>query len=239
MGHRVPNAVPVPLRDELSRPPRTESSQSSLNSISGNLLALVQGEITASREDLAKLHLPSFLPTESEMMSFLDYYYSHLDYQYHLIVLHRTKRDIHALYECIARNEPFNPGHMAIIFSVISVALFFQLLTTESAVFAEVCSRKTVLLVGAALIQCNHAAYPTVEGLQASMIIGHQFSLLNLCPSVSFLFLHGALISQAKSLGLHAIDCVHSSDHRRMAGSDRADGEIKRRLWWDLASYDW
>lgn len=239
MGHRVPSAVPAPLRAGLSRPQRIESSQSSLNAISGNLLALAQGRITISHQDPANIHLPSFLPTKAEVMSLLDFYYNHLDYQYHLIVLHRTKRDIDTLYECIARDTPVNISHMAVVFSVVSVALFFQLLSTESAEFAEVCSREAVYLAGAALVQSNHAAYPTVEGLQASMIIGHQLSISTLSPSVSFLFLHGALITQAKSLGLHVVDCLHLNDNRKLAGRDRTEVEIKRRLWWDLASYDW
>ncbi|KAJ5594622.1 uncharacterized protein N7459_000830 [Penicillium hispanicum] len=240
MGHRVPNAVPALFRHELSRHQRIESPQSNTNALpGGNLLALIQGRLIPSYENPSAIHLPSFLPTKSEVMGLLEYYYHHLDYQYHLIILHRTKQDIDNLYTCIARGEPVNLNHMALLFSVVAAALFFQLLSTESAELAEACSRETVFLTGAALIQSNQAAYPSIEGLQASMIIGHHLSSLNLSPSVSFLFLHGALITQGKGLGLQTMDCPRFNDGRKMAENNRTDMELKRRLWWDLASYDW
>ena len=202
-------------------------------------MALIQCRVTPSHENPGTINLLSFLPTKLEAVSFLEYYHQHFDYLYHLVILHQTKRDIDTMYDSIAHKEPVRLQHMALLFSIMSVALFFQLLSTESADVAEVCGRETVFLAGAALIQNNHAAFPTVEGLQASMIIGHHISSLTIPPSVSFLFFQGALIAQAKSLGLHNMDNPRSNDGCKVAEFDRTELELRRRLWWDLASYDW
>lgn len=238
MGHRVPNAVPAPFRDELAQHQPIESPQAQ-NAMLGNISTLVRGSRSVSLENPTTIHLASFLPSEAEAMGFLQYYCFHLDYQYHLIIPSRTTRDIHILYTNLARNEPINYSHLALLFGIAATALFFQLLSTESTELAEMCSRETAFLAGAALIQSNHIAYPSIEGLQAAMIIGHHLSSLTLHPSISSLFLHSALISQAKSLGLHAIDSPHLTDDRRTSESDKGQLELKRRLWWDLATYDW
>jgi len=234
MGHRVPSIAPAPLKDELSQYSRVAAPQQT--HISGSLLSLVRGARTASHENPATVHLPSFLPTKAEAMSLLQYYCNHLDWQYHIIIPSQTKRDICTLYERIACDD-FDLQHLALLFAIVATALFYQLLSSESADFAEVCSRETAFLAGAALIQSNYVAYPSIEGLQATMIIGHHLSVATLSPSVSSLFLHGTFISQAKSLGLHTVDAVTSE--RNLKGCDRSTVELKRRLWWDLASYDW
>lgn len=234
MGHRVPGAVPAPLRDELSQHSRVPMSQQ--NPISGTLLTFVRGGRFASHENAATIHLTSFLPAKAEAKSLLQYYCNHLDYQYHIIIPSRTERDIDTLYDRRASDD-INLQHLALLFAIVATALFYKLSSTESAEFADICSRETAFLAGAALIQSNYVADPSIEGLQATMIIGHHLSIATLNPAVSSLFLHSSLISQAKSLGLHAVDS--SRPKRNLNGCDRTAVELRRRLWWDLASYDW
>ncbi|KAJ5979795.1 hypothetical protein N7481_007093 [Penicillium waksmanii] len=239
MAHRVPSAAPIPLRDGLTHHQRLEFPQPCLGTIPGNLLTLVRGGRIVSNENPANIHLPALLPSEPEALDLLAYYFNHLDYQYHLVVASRTERDIHAIYESAARNEPVNLHHLALLFSIIASALFYQLLPTESADFADICSSEAAFLAGAALIQANYIAYPSIEGLQATMIIGHHLSSNTLSPLVSSFFVHGSLVSQAKALRLHAMDNESHSEERKRTGYDKTEVELKRRLWWDLASYDW
>ncbi|KAJ6115262.1 hypothetical protein N7486_001040 [Penicillium sp. IBT 16267x] len=176
---------------------------------------------------------------EVETMDLFDYYFKNLDYQYHLVIPERTKRDIHALYEDIAQNAQIDLGVLALLFSISATALFFQLINTESAECAERRSMEAAFLAGASLAQSNFMSYPTVTGLQASLIIGHHLSGHLLHPSIASFFAQGTMIGQAKSLGLHILDSPSSEDDRRANGYDIGDVELKRRLWWDLASYDW
>lgn len=239
MGHRIPSAVPASLREELWGHQRMQVSRGHADAGSGSFHSLVRTSGSVSLGHPATICLASFLPSEADALSLFDYYYKHLDYQYHLVVPAKIKQVIHALYEGIGHGGSGDLNHIALLFSIVATALFYQLLSTESSDVAEICSRETVFLAGAALIQSNYVAYPTVEGLQAAMIIGHHLSSLTLNPSVSSLFSHGGLVNQAKSLGLHLLDCPQVAAARQEKGFDKSEIELKRRLWWDLASYDW
>lgn len=231
MAHRVASAVPAPFRDELAQRQRMESLRPQTG--------LFRGHRSPSLENPAAIDLTSYLPPGAEMRGFLRYYCNHLDWQYHLIIPDLTKRDIQTVYEKTSNGEPVNKGHVALLFSIVATSLFFQLLSTETAEVAEMCSREMAFLAGAALIQSDYVAYPTIEGLQASMIIMHHLSSLSLSPSISSLFLPSTSISQAKSLGLHVVDRPLLPNGDGPKGSNRTSIELKRRLWWDLATYDW
>jgi hypothetical protein len=100
-------------------------------------------------------------------------------------------------------------------------------------------SQAAVFLSGSALIQSNYVAYPTIEGLQATMIIGHNLSSTGLPSAVSSLFVPRLSINQAIHMSLHLIDCPRLVDERKSQHIDRACLELKRRLWWSLVSNDW
>ena len=234
MGHRVPSAVSAPLRDELSQHSRVTESQE--NPSSGPLYFLFGNGHRASSESPASIDLPFFLPSRAEALALFQFYLNHLDYQYHIIIPSRTKRDIEAIYDR-SPGDGLKLQHAALLFAIIATALFYQFLSTDPARLAEASSREAAFLAGAALIQSDYLACPSIEGLQATMIIGHHLSIATLHPAVSSLFIHGSLISQAKSLGLHMVDSPLSK--RNLNGDDRSTIELKRRLWWDLASYDW
>ena len=232
MGHRIPTAVPAVLREELSRPQRVQASRQLPDTASSSLLSLGRDGIFPSLKSPATIHVASFLPTEAEALRLFNYYHKHLDYQYHLIIPAKMKRQINNLYDAVASGGPVDLNHIALLFSIFATALSYQLLSSE---VAEACSSETAFLAGAALVQSNYITYPTIEGLQAAMIIAHHLSNLTLNSSVSSLFLHGGLVSQAKSL----LDCPQVVADRQEKGFDKSEVELKRRLWWDLASYDW
>jgi hypothetical protein len=231
MGHRIPSAIPAPLRDELSQPSRVAVHQQNLGPA---YLGLLFGHgSSASFQNTANVDLIRYLPSKAEAMDLFEFYLNHLDWQYHIIIPGRTKQDIESIYHS---DEP-NLRHVALLFAIVATALFYRHLLIDPTRLTEASSCKVAFLAGAALIQSDYVAYPSIEGLQATMIIGHHLSIATLSPSVSSLFLHGSLISQAKSLGLHMVDSPLSK--RNPIGDDRTTVELKRRLWWDLASYDW
>ncbi|KAJ5930956.1 hypothetical protein N7466_006449 [Penicillium verhagenii] len=239
MGHRVPSAVPATLRLQFSRPHIESSLPSGAGMGTTGVFTFLNDSCTASHQNPATVPLISFLPSEAEVLDLVDYYCNYLDYQYHLVIAHRTRQDIHALYDSIAQNKAIDLNVLALLFSISATAMFFKVLSTDSAERAESRSRDAAFLAGASLIQSNFMSYPTVAGLQASLIIGHHLSGLSLIPSVASFFVIGTMIGQAKSLGLHFLDAPSSEDDRRVNGYDKADVELKRRLWWDIATYDW
>ncbi|KAF3024693.1 hypothetical protein E8E15_010111 [Penicillium rubens] len=237
MGHRVPSAVPATLRAELSQRREPERSPSHQHTTPGVRLPPMR-ERHASRANPATIYLPLYLPPKVEALSLFRYYCKYLDFQYHLIIPSQVERQIETIYENVARNESFNLAHTALLFSITAAALYYQLLT-ESSEHAEPFSQESTFLAGAALIQSNYIPYPTLEGLQATMIIGHHLSNMNFPSSVSPLFVHRSFVGQAISMGLHIVDGPRVLSERLETGFDKTNVELKRRLWWDLAAYDW
>ncbi|KAJ5949978.1 hypothetical protein N7454_001562 [Penicillium verhagenii] len=238
MGHRVPSAVPATLRLQFSRPHIESSLPPGAGMGTTGVFTFLNDSCTASHQNPATVPLITFLPSEAEVLDLVDYYCNYLDYQYHLVIAQRTRQDIHVLYDSIAQNKAIDLNVLALLFSISATAMFFKVLSTDSAERAESRSRDAAFLAGASLIQGNFMSYPTVAGLQASLIIGHHLSGLTLVPSVASFFVPGTMIGQAKSLGLHFLDAPSSEDDRRANGYDKADVELKRRLWWDIATYD-
>jgi hypothetical protein len=195
-------------------------------------------ERLASGANPATIYLPLYLPPMTEALSLFRYYCKYLDFQYHLIIPSRVERQIETIYENVAQNESFNLAHTALLFSITAAALYYQLLI-ESSEHAEPFSQESTFLAGAALIQSNYIPFPTLEGLQATMIIGHHLSNMNFPPSVSALFLHRSFVSQAISMGLHIVDSARVVSERLATEFDKTNVELKRRLWWDLTAYDW
>lgn len=237
MGHRVPSAVPATLRAELSQHREPNRSPSHQNTTPGGQFPPLC-ERLASRENPATIHLPSYLPPLAEALSLFRYYCKYLDFQYHLIIPRHVEQQIKNIYEHVARNGSINLAHTALLFAITAAALYYQLLI-ESPEHAEPFSQEHTFLAGAALIQSNYIPYPSLEGLQATMVIGHHLSNMNVPPSVSPLFVHRSFVSQAISMGLHIVDCPRVVIERSANEFDKTNVELKRRLWWDLATYDW
>ncbi|OGM42380.1 C6 zinc finger domain protein [Aspergillus bombycis] len=233
MGDRVPTATPKLLRDELD-----ELRNKDDRVPPGTLLPVSCRSWNASRENPGTINLQSFLPHKHEAMALFRYYTNYIDYLYHIIFPKRVEAQIDGIYQAIERGQPPNLNHLALLFSIAASSLFLQL-SMESSIHAELCSREFSFLTGAALIQSNYPLNPTVEGLQAAMVIMHHASNISCHPSVSGLFILGAVISQAKNLKLHWIDSPRLREEREANPSDAVELETKRRLWWDIASYDW
>lgn len=239
MGARVPTAAPRWLRDDFDETMKKGLvSMGSPSSASGAHFSLPTRDWNASRENPATVNLIRFLPTKQEAAALFRYYSRYVDYLYHIVILKRAEAQINGVYECTERGSPVNLGHLALLFSIAASALYMQL-SSESSPYSEICCQEFTFLTGAALIQNNQAASPTIEGLQATMIVAHYSCNLSSHASVSALFVHGAIVSQAKSLMLHCVDSPRFRDEREQNGADAGDVEIKRRLWWDITSNEW
>lgn len=198
----------------------------------------MSGEWTASQDNPATVQLGSYLPKKTEAMALFHYYTGCIDYLYHIILPRRVEEQIHRVYQAVEKGEPVDLSHLALLFSIVASALFLQL-SIESSEFAGACSREYTFLTGAALIQGNYSVYPTIEGLQATLIVAHNMTSMNIHPSVNSLFSLGSIVTQAKTLMLHCIDSPRFREARKVNGCDLMDIELRRRLWWDLVTYDW
>ncbi|KAH8689888.1 hypothetical protein BGW36DRAFT_307264 [Talaromyces proteolyticus] len=257
------SSVPVftqPVVSEIIRPPSKGGQRSSEDNAqeitTGWLETIVMGPrmpdaLPMSMKDkhipnCANLPTPlaSFLPRESEAILLFNYYTNNIDYVYHVIVPDRTLSQITTIYQNVHTNSTVNLNHLALLFSITAAAHYFRNMgsfnsSKEDEREAEKKCREFTTLVGAALTQSNYLNYPTVEGIQATIIICHCVSNLGQEPAIRAYFVHGTMISQGRQLGLHRIDSVQSKECRKRNGYDPVELELKRRLWWQLVSFDW
>lgn len=239
MADRVPTATPKWFRDELDDSVRGRIL--SVNQETGParpLLSMPYMNRSAINENPASINLIDFIPAKSEALDLFRYYHRYVDYLYHILVPKRVEDQIDGIYCCIERGEPVDLSHLALLFGILASSLCLQQTVVASS-DVEDRSREFAFLTGAALIQSHYSLSPTLVGLQATMVVMHNVSNWNIPPSVSGLFVHGAIVSQAKSLMLHCIDSPRFRNEREGSDCNSVDLELKRRIWWDLTSFDW
>lgn len=237
MGHWVPNAVPTALRNEPlhdGEPGNTLQLPSNASESHHNLSV---ADHAMTRQSPTSIHLPSYLPPETEALSLFRYYCEHLDFHYHAVIPSRVKRQIRKIYDQHSHQETSDLNHIALLFSIMASALYYKVPEESSSSVSR--SQAAVFLTGSALIQSNYVAYPTIEGLQATMIICHNLSSTGLPSAVSSLFVPRLSINQAIHMSLHLVDRPHLVNERESLHAERPSSELKRRLWWDLVSNDW
>lgn len=241
MSPRVPDVLPLGLKDKLiamqrdCQRPNAETPGGPRNHYGD---ASWTGSESGAGLDMA--NPIALLPPKSEVVGLLRYYVDYINYLYHIIVPDRAELQVNRIYECIDNGSPVNMSHVALLFSILAVTLYFQLQnSSESPEHVGKRCQDFAFLVGASLIQANYIAYPNIEGLQATIIIAHHISNIDIDPSVRGFFVLEAMIGQARSLLLHCTDLPRFKEERRHNRSDSVVVEIKRRLWWHLTAYDW
>ena len=237
MGHWFPNAVPKAHRTESLHGGQPGSALQDPSNASGSYHNPPRGDHAITQQSPASIHLPSYLPPETEALSLFRYYCDHLDFHYHAIIPSRVEQQIRTIYDQHSRQQASDLNHIALLFSIMASALHYKLPEESSSSVSR--SQAAVFLSGSALIQSNYIAYPTIEGLQATMIVGHNLSSTGLPSAVSSLFVPRLSINQAIHMSLHLVDCPQIVSERESQHTDRACLELKRRLWWSLVSNDW
>ncbi|OJJ50269.1 hypothetical protein ASPZODRAFT_59320 [Penicilliopsis zonata CBS 506.65] len=190
--------------------------------------------------------LLQYLPTEADTLAQLAFYTRYVDHLTHLIVVSHVEKLVQGIYADVREGRPVNFCHLALVFSIIAVALTFQNMsnaarenTINNQTQVEGRENRYIFLTGAALIQGNYSVLPTLEGLQATMIVCYYLPEAHNLPLVGLLFVHPNIVFQAKSLMLHCVDIPRHQQDRKARGTGELEAEIKRRLWWYLAAYDW
>ncbi|KAJ6153691.1 hypothetical protein N7470_006650 [Penicillium chermesinum] len=227
MGHRFPSALPETPRPDFSRSVRSNPAQGLQNplTIAERLLALVNGKLAVSEEDPLTVDLTSYLPAEAEAMALLEFYQNHLSYQYHIIIPSLVKQQFGGIYRNNAQNLPLDMSEVALLFSIAASSLFFQILPDDVSEAAEICSGETAFLAGAALLQGGLPRAADNNGLAGSFDYRAPSVYLNLEP--------------ARPLALSPSNLHRPWRSGRGGEYDKVGLELKRRLWWDIVSYDW
>ncbi|KAL4909554.1 hypothetical protein BDW74DRAFT_174756 [Aspergillus multicolor] len=232
MGDRVPAAVSPHIQAGLEG--RIPDSQG--QSPASTLLSILASWVP--NDNPATVNLMQFLPAESDTDALVNYFCRYISYLYHIIVPHVVEKQITEVYRSLERASPVNYNHLALLFAITGSSLFLQC-SIESSSHAARCSQQFSFLTGAALTQANYGSSPTIEGLQAVLIAFHNMSNMHCSPAVRSLFTVSYIIEQAKNMMLHQVDTPQGRKKRESQWFDPVSLEVQRRLWWDIASFDW
>ncbi|KAI1429034.1 hypothetical protein F5Y12DRAFT_589262 [Xylaria sp. FL1777] len=161
---------------------------------------------------------------------------------YHLlpIIYEPSARSlIDTFYTQVEQDHEGDPTAAALILSIASTsASFFSsssthkiFASTEDADQASAAWRQSALAI---LDDSQFSTQGSLERCQARAIIAYIVSNVEGC-SVRYRYLHSSSMAIARDMSLHLIDSPAMTDK----SDDLPTREIKRRLWWHLASTDW
>ncbi|KAI0458903.1 hypothetical protein F5B21DRAFT_511727 [Xylaria acuta] len=162
---------------------------------------------------------------------------------YHLlpIIYEPSARSlINTFYTQLEQGYEGDPTAAALILSIASTsASFFSHNATTHNAFASTdeATQASVAWRQAALTILDDPRFPSdgsLEGCQARAILAYVVCNIEGC-SARYRFLHSCSVAIARDMSLHLVDSTTAAD----TSDDPPTREIKRRLWWHLASTDW
>ncbi len=161
---------------------------------------------------------------------------------YHLlpIIYEPSARSlINTFYTQLEQGHEGDPTAAALILSIASASASFFHHASVHRIFASIeeADEASASWRQSALTILDDSQFDTqgsLEKCQARAIIAYVVSNVE-GPSFRYRYLHSCSIAIARDMSLHLIDSPTTTDK----SDDFPTREIKRRLWWHLASTDW
>ncbi|KAI0402303.1 hypothetical protein F4802DRAFT_576647 [Xylaria palmicola] len=190
-----------------------------------------------SMEDVSRSAL---IMTREEALLFLHDFFEN---PYHLLpILYEpsVRSLVNTFYSQLEQGQEADPTVAALILSIASTsASFFNNDTTARYIFAStdeatqvsIAWRETALtILDDPRFPCNRS----IEECQARTILAYVVSNVEGC-SAQYRLLHSCSVAIARDIALHLVDSAATAE----TSDDGPTREMKRRLWWHLASTDW
>jgi hypothetical protein len=182
------------------------------------------------------------LPPYERAVQLLDLYAHHVCWNYHFIHVPTLRRHLQRAYEQLEHGVLPEHSILALLCTVIALAKYFAqkswALGENAASPDEQTYGDFVALASRALAQARHLDNPSLESIQAVILLASHL-LLNTGATTAFRVLLTAMFMSAQALLIHQIDSPKNQKLRENTNYDRVELEMKRRLWWHIASSDW
>jgi hypothetical protein len=182
------------------------------------------------------------LPSYDQAVQLIDFYAHNVCWTYHFVHVPTLRRQLQKTYQQLEQGHLPEPSVLALISTVFALTKYFS---HQSTSLSEIRATPTeqgcgefVALASRALAEARHLDNPTVESIQAVLLIASSL-LLNMGAMTAFRLLFTAMFMSAQVLLIHQIDSPKNQQLRQNTIHDRVELEIKRRLWWHIASSDW
>lgn len=184
-----------------------------------------------------------YLPEEDIGLQFFDVYTEQLDPVQHLIHGPTARRSIRHLYRKLQLGEQVEANDTVLLLTTLtSIVAYWGLSENTSSVFGskQQAINVAVLWLRVALDVLEHVrrtASASLETVQAGIIVVFLiYHIEGFSPKVRAIVY--ATLSIAKDLGMHRTDDPNFLPPEE-SQLDIVDREMKRRVWWHLASTDW
>jgi hypothetical protein len=186
--------------------------------------------------------MAELLPSVAVARTLFSFYVDNLNWTQHIIHVPTTRRELDVLYNKLRNSVRPECSQISLLAAILTVAAYFWPDTSTGKATCPVedpkahC-RKWIVLVQRALMEANHLTCPTLETLQAKLLLT-QF--LPTYPQSTGRTGHLALlINQAHILQLHRMDSPRRCKARIKTAEDAIKVEIQRRIWWTIVITDW
>jgi hypothetical protein len=146
--------------------------------------------------------------------------------------------------DAYAKLQAGHPVHLGSIALILAVCAYVELWEVDqdsqpSEITSDIASATTI--ADQALFAFENACLASqisVELVQAAILLIFHFGHLD---GISFQArqLHSRAITIARTLGLHMTDATRAESTEFHTQAQVIDREIRRRVWWHLASTDW
>jgi hypothetical protein len=152
-------------------------------------------------------------------------------------------RQFQQTYDQLSRNQPPDPSVLALICTIFALSKYFTHQSSTSPDAGVTAPEEQgygefVELASRALAEARHLDHPTVESIQAVLLLASSL-LLNMGAMTAFRLLLTAMFMSAQALLIHQIDSPKNQRLRNETDCNRVELEIKRRIWWHITSSDW
>ncbi|KAF2686189.1 hypothetical protein K458DRAFT_363820 [Lentithecium fluviatile CBS 122367] len=179
------------------------------------------------------------LPSYERAVQLLDFYAHNVCWTYHFVHVPTLRRHLQQTYQYLEQDGSPEPSVLALLCSVFALAKYFtHQQGTGNEVPGEQGYGTLVALTSRALSQARHLDHPTLESIQAVLLLASSL-LLNTGATTAFRILLTAMYMSAQALLIHQIDSPKNQQQRRNTAYDHVELEMKRRIWWHIASSDW
>ncbi|KAK5132610.1 hypothetical protein LTR08_008809 [Meristemomyces frigidus] len=201
-------------------------------------LATIAAGVTAGDKPTATL-----LPCVEESMQLFHSYLEHLDALQHIIHVPSVIDIIQQLYVALQSGQPVSHSHVALTLAILaSTATYWGLGDASGMLFASV---PEALAVGTYWLKSTldmledivRTGSPDLETVQTTILaVFLIYHTEGTSPQLQHL--HASALPKAKGIGLHLTDSIHSARPEETR-EQIIDAEMRRRVWWHLASTDW
>jgi hypothetical protein len=191
-------------------------------------------------EDVTGTTFSFWLPPLSEAQVLLSKYIDEVSFFHHVFHVPSLKRVFFHVYSNLENPELLQPGQVVLVLSIITSTVFYwtsidcvskRLFSTVEAANHQALSWLRVVMY---MIEvCNRLTFFSLELLQGlltiTLVVGNIETL-----SLRYRYLLDIGLTMAHEMRLHLTD--HPDNSRPV---DRIETEVKRRLWWYMATTDW